>query len=324
MSHLSYRTRPLRFNDLSRISMVEDLFALAVAVETEGARRYQDLHHQMRAQGNDELAALFADLCDQEQGHGENVALLAQRAGLGEIPHLSFLWDDLPEGQMPREMSGALQAVRHALRNEQRTYALYLRIANATHVAEIRRQAELLAGEELDHVALLSRRELALEDAQQAIQPGVSAQTSRNLDAIRSMAATEAWVSAARRSAQAAALRHRGERRSAALLQDLSESAEARCRSLGVTSPLQDLPYAMLPSNDNLSALEILRQEAASTAEAGRGFMRLASSLGVNGLAAFANHETGLRLGAVAVLTDHMAALEHQAESRFFRPLGLV
>jgi rubrerythrin len=332
MSHLPSRTGPLGFNDLSRVAVVEDLFALAMAVENEGVRRYEELEYQMRTQGQQELASLFAHLREQEQGHGDSVTLLAQRAGLREIPQLSFRWDDLPEGVMPSTIGtqGALQAVRHALHNEQRTYALFLRIANATHVAEIRRQAELLASEELDHVALLSRRELALEDDQRALQPNMQAYAPRNIDAIRSMAATEAWVSAARRSAQAARLRANGDRWSATLMQDLSEAAEARCRSLGVRTPLQDLPQSMIPSNDNQSALEIVRQEAASTAEAGRGFMRLSSSLGVNGLASFANHETGLRLGAVAVMTDHMSSLRPtfkqppDGRSSLYRPVGLV
>jgi rubrerythrin len=206
-----------------------------------------------------------------------------------------------------------LHIIRYALHNEQRTYALFLRIAASTHVSEIRHQAELLASEELEHVALLSRRELELEDAQthpaEKCRNGLPP-VQRNIDSIRSIAATEAWVSAARRTTIAAHLRARGDRWSAAFLQDLAETSEARCRALGVDTPLKEIPHALLPHNDNQPTPQILACEAQSTREAGHGFLRMASNLGTNGLAAFTNHEANLRLGTLALLHDHLACLQ--------------
>jgi rubrerythrin len=314
MSHQRPQPKALSFNDLGRIGSTEDLFALALAVEREGVRRYEELHQQMLRLGHLDLAKVFGSLRDQEQDHGDSVNVLAQRTGLAVIPLLSFRWDDLPEGTMPQPITDLTPqlAIRYALRNEQRTYALFLRIAASTHVAEIRHQAELLAKEELDHVALLSRRDLEIEDLQAQIDPHALSSAppgQRNIDAIRSIAATEAWVSAARRAALAAQLRARGDRWTASLLQDLAENAEARCRSLGVDTPLKDMPRALIPNNDNSSTAQVLEREAHNTHEAVRGFLRMASSLGVNGLAAFINHEANLRLGALALMSDHMASL---------------
>lgn len=319
MTYMPSTSRTLGFNDLCRIRSAEDLFALAGAVEAEAYRRYDTFQRQMAEAGNTDLADLFAFLRDQEASHETRLSDLAQQTGLLTVPALTFQWDALPEGDMPEYTTDftAQQVLRYALRNEQRTYALFLRIAAQTSDSHVREQAENLALEELNHVALLSRQELDL-----ASEPPAATLTTlpqrRNIDSLRSLAASEALLSASRRAEEANHLRRKGDRISAALLQDLAEQSEARNRALGGPGNIPANPFGeealhrySSAANDNMSPGDILRSELRTTQLSVCGFLNLATQLGQNGLSAFSNHEADQRMGMIARLSDRLATLEH-------------
>lgn len=313
MNHFSTFTRPISFNDLRSIGCAEELFALARAVEREGVRRYTHLSEQMETLGRPQLATLFRMLRDQEMEHESSLDGLAQRGGLGHLPDLRFSWDVLHEGMMPDQLETLTPALalRYALHNEQRTYALFLRIAAGTHIAEIRHHAELLAAEELEHVGLLARHDVAESPA----LPLAAMMKPERLDDLLSLAAAEARTSAARRIALARRLRSIDDQTSAQLMQDLAEEAEARSRDLGNQD---SIPRLTMPgvANDNFSPLDILRGEAQTSFATFHGFTRIANALPPCGLSGLAQHEANLRLAATARLTDRAAAIRGERVRR--------
>lgn len=304
MSYLSAQSRSLSFNDLRTMRSPEDLFALALAVEREGVHRYDRLASQMDQAGRPDLAALFTHLRDEEMGHEQSLETLVYRGGLGQLPALSFRWDTLPEGVMPPDLANLTpqQALRYALHNEQRTYALFLRVAANTHIAEIRHHAEALAAEELEHVALLARQGLSLETPERQPHP------LKRLEDVLSLAASEAHTSAGRRRGFAHRLRALGDGSSARLMQDLAEDAEARCRDLGHSGSAPNT-LTFTPANDTARATEILQGEATLSFATFQGFARTAAQLPPNGLSSLVHHEANLRLAAVARLEDRIASL---------------
>lgn len=159
---------------------VDELFAIALAMEREAARRYRDLAEEMERQGRPALVTLFRRLQAEEQRHENGIADWARRHRIRPAEPGAFSWttpectpvEDLADAGGPQLLSPR-RALDLAIHNEQRAFAFFTRVASATQEPELRGYAERMAKEELNHVALLrlERRRAWRRDAEEDIRP---------------------------------------------------------------------------------------------------------------------------------------------------------
>lgn len=155
---------------------IEDLVAMALAMEREAASHYDRLAQEMARHGNHELADLFESLGAEERKHEAYVDAW-RKPGWRTLPDAAFAWRS-PEAVGPEEAADAggvhlmtpYRALRLAVHNEQRAFAFFSEIAATADDAEIRAKAEALAKEELNHVVRLrlERRRAWRAEAQSA------------------------------------------------------------------------------------------------------------------------------------------------------------
>lgn len=167
------------------LQTLDELFALANAMEQEAADRYSELAEEMRAQDRDDLAAVFAHLAAAEREHVDSVTRwsLSRR---GKAPDPALVRWDAPEtfdAETMAEIKASrlttpYRALAMAVRNEERAFAFWSYVAAFATDPEIGKAAEAMAREELAHVATLRKerrsayhrehRELAGEGATDA------------------------------------------------------------------------------------------------------------------------------------------------------------
>jgi rubrerythrin len=139
------------------VGSVDELLAVAHAMEQEAARRYRALCADMRLHGNPQLAAQFETLADVEDRHATEVAGRSQ-AMLGHSPDPAEVRWDLP-AELDDAAAGATfsayQALAYAVRNEERAFAFYSYVAAEAVRPDIQALAEDLARDELQHATLL-------------------------------------------------------------------------------------------------------------------------------------------------------------------------
>lgn len=227
------------------IHSMDDLLAVAMAMEKEAAERYAHLAERMRAAGRADLAEVFDRLVREENGHIDMVRGWSQQA-LRHPPGLlpaeaapQGVFDDEAIGLVSPELVDAYRSLAVAVRNEERAFAFWSYVAANGETAEIRDAAERMAREELEHAKTLrrERRRAFVRDRRQA--PPVQEPYD--------LASLEMEV-AMRLEENAAMNRNRTEYRTLAV--------EARRLSLDLASaPLQDPAPAGPPPPRSLDAL---------------------------------------------------------------------
>jgi rubrerythrin len=158
-----------------RIGSLEELFAVAAAMEREAIAGYSELARRMDEEGRPELAEVFERLVAEETSHLDNVGIWSQRM-TGREPDLSALraepdatFDDEGAGTVAPELVDAYRAFSIAVRNEERAFAFWTYVAAQSTLPELQKAAEQMAREELDHVARLRReRRRAFHQARSA------------------------------------------------------------------------------------------------------------------------------------------------------------
>lgn len=146
------------------IDDLKDFLAHAVQLEADAAEGYAILGERMRAQGNDEVAALFAKLGEFSRLH---LAETQQRYNdlAGEFVALQpghFRW---PDGSSPENPAAAetpadmdvLGAMQLALSLERGACDFYSAVANQTRSAAVQELAQAFTEEESEHVSHLER-----------------------------------------------------------------------------------------------------------------------------------------------------------------------
>lgn len=139
------------------IASVDDLMGIAVAMEGEAALRYGELAVAMERADEPALATLFRRLAALEREHESGLGRWAEREGRGRPVPAHFQW------QMPETFGTAADgaaahtltpygALAIAVSNEERAFSFYAYLAAIAESDEIRRRAEALAREELNHV----------------------------------------------------------------------------------------------------------------------------------------------------------------------------
>jgi rubrerythrin len=153
----------LKSEPTESVKSLEELFAIAAAMEQEAATRYAEIAARMRHEGDPALAEVFERLSADEQGHLDSVVHWSERAK-GKAPDPALILWELPETfddegaamAHPRLLS-AFRVLSMAVRNEERAFAFWSYVAAHAQAPEIRQAAEAMAHEELGHVAILRR-----------------------------------------------------------------------------------------------------------------------------------------------------------------------
>jgi len=166
------------------VRSLDEVFAIAHAMEHQAAACYGALAQRARAEGVSELADLFEHLAEEERSHATSVAQWSQQRS-GTPPDPANIKWELPE-TFEREAAGELAASRlasayrvlaMAVRNEERAFEFWSYVAAEAATPEVRRAAEQMAHEELGHVARLRRARRQAYHAERTADPRDRAST---------------------------------------------------------------------------------------------------------------------------------------------------
>jgi rubrerythrin len=140
----------------------DELFALAHAMEQEAATRYAALAGEMRRQNKVDLAMVFEHLAAEERSHVDSVVRWSKsRVGASPDPaRISWEGPETFDAQTITEITSSslmtpYRALSMAVRNEERAFAFWSYVAAHADQGEIKRSAETMARQELEHVAKL-------------------------------------------------------------------------------------------------------------------------------------------------------------------------
>jgi len=157
-------TTLLRAEPAGTLHSLDELFALANAMEHEAATKYAELAEEMQQQGRPDLVAVFADLAAAEREHVDSVQRWSQ-SQRGKAPDPALVRWEAPK-TFDLETSAEIKASRlmtpyralaMAVQNEERAFAFWSYLAAFAQDAEIKRAAEAMAREELGHVSTLRK-----------------------------------------------------------------------------------------------------------------------------------------------------------------------
>jgi rubrerythrin len=203
------------------VESLDELLAVATAMEQEAAARYRVLSTRMRRQGDIAMAAQFETLASVEDRHAADIVVRSE-VMLGHKPDPARIRWDLPANYDEDAVRGAAlsayQALAFAVRNEERAFAFYTYLAAEADRPEIRALAEDLARDELQHAAMLRhyRRSAFHADRPAAVD------VPETVEALRTMARRWDAEAAAAHLALASALDEAGEAEDAAIFRRLA------------------------------------------------------------------------------------------------------
>ena len=174
------RTTLLRAEPAGTLSSLDELFALANAMEQEAASKYAEFAGEMTRQNRPELAAVFSDLAAAEREHVDSVQRWSQ-SRRGKLPDPALVRWEAPE-TFDKDAAAEIRtsklitpyrALAMAVRNEERAFAFWSYLAAFADDPEIKQAAEAMAREELGHVATLRKaRRRAYRQEPDAARPG--------------------------------------------------------------------------------------------------------------------------------------------------------
>lgn len=159
------RTSLLKSEPAGTLGSLDEMFALAHAMEQEAASKYSELADEMRRQNKEDLATVFTQLAAEEREHVDSVTLWSRsRRGRTPDPALvrweapqTFDQETAAEAKTSRLMT-PYRALAMAVRNEERAFAFWSYLAAYTEDPEIKAAAEAMAREELGHVSTLRKQ----------------------------------------------------------------------------------------------------------------------------------------------------------------------
>ncbi len=170
---------------MGEVRSVAELMDIALGMEEEAARRYEQLAEAVGRTGDAELVQVFRDLADLERRHAAGIAAWSERESGRRPVGKHFTWH-FPETFGP-EADGAearlltpYRALGIAVRNEERAFAFYAYVAAQAENEAVRQYAEAMAREELEHVATLRtmrRRAYHAEEGPRRPRPVVNSAT---------------------------------------------------------------------------------------------------------------------------------------------------
>lgn len=299
------RQRPVTFSTVPEVRTVEDLFAIATAMEHEAARRYAELADRLERLGETDLVALFRRLEQEENGHEDGLGAWAGRQGITPSPTLDFQWD-MPEIATEEDFAEAggdflatpWRVLAMAVRNEERAFAFYANVAAKTSDPAVRTYAEAMAREELNHVSLLrrERRQAWRKERRDGAATG-PAELPADADALDHHLSDAARAASARWLTLAGAAEAAGDRTTAALFRMLTRD-DAGGADLGV---------AARPSEGGVR--DWLRDEARRSEATYDALMAMTEKTRDETIVTRAQAAAEAELFRLALLRDRLAAL---------------
>lgn len=153
----------LKSEPLEAVETMDELLAIAQAMEQEAIAAYSELAERMRRENRPELGEVFDRLVAEEARHLGNVAHWSQTLH-GKLPDAARIqvsstatFDDEGARSVAPELMTAYRAFSMAVRNEERAFVFWTYVASRAPADELRVAAEQMAREELGHVATLRR-----------------------------------------------------------------------------------------------------------------------------------------------------------------------
>ncbi|WBX82838.1 ferritin-like domain-containing protein [Sphingosinicella microcystinivorans] len=169
----------LKGGSFGSVETMEELFAVAAAMEREAIAGYSQLAQHMRDENQPELAATFEHLVAEETRHLNDVSHLAlqitgktpafdDKGAAAVAPELFAFYrafsaaarndeDDDDAATVAPELVTSYRALSTAVHNEERAFAFWTYVAAGSTSRELCDAAEQMAREELQHVATLRR-----------------------------------------------------------------------------------------------------------------------------------------------------------------------
>lgn len=153
----------LKSEPFAAVESMDELLAIAYAMEHEAIAGYSELAERMRREGRPEMVPVFERLIGEESQHLGNVVHWSERI-CGRKPDLTKLkwqpaemFDDEGASTVAPELLSAYRAFSMAVRNEERAFLFWTYVAAQTDRDRLREAAEQMAREELGHLATLRR-----------------------------------------------------------------------------------------------------------------------------------------------------------------------
>ncbi len=139
-----------------------ELYAHAIAVEREAAKRFAELERSMRDAGIDHIAQEFAKIGGEEREQYEALALGTADRKLPELRTWEYAWHFLgPQAEIAVKPKNARDALKLALASERRAQRFYTDVAEHSMNDSVCAFAAEMAVDEQRHVkrleALLAR-----------------------------------------------------------------------------------------------------------------------------------------------------------------------
>ena len=258
----------------ARAVTLRDLVGIANAIEQEAVRRYGQLADLMERRGEQDTADALRAMQREELAHVSSVAQWAEELNEAVPPIDEFEWQLPPElAASWDEIAGTAlltpyRAFSIAVRNEERAFSLYIYLSAHADDARVASEADKLAGEELEHAALLRRWRRAAYHKDRGSRSAARRRRITTLEDLHThLSEREAEIAGCHR-ALAARLQELGDAESAALLESLLDDptrtpgpavtcSDADCQS---SHPVQLLAAAQKP-------LERLSEELADVLE---------------------------------------------------------
>jgi rubrerythrin len=210
----------------ARVVTLRDLVGIANAIEQEAVRRYGQLADLMERRGEQETADALRAMQTEELAHVSSVAQWAEELNEVVPPPEEFEWQLPPElAASWDEIAGTslltpYRAFSIAVRNEERAFSLYIYLSAHADDARVAREADKLAGEELEHAALLRRWRRAAYHKDRGSRSAERRRIATLEDLHAHLSEREAEIAGCHR-ALAARLQDLGDGESAALLESL-------------------------------------------------------------------------------------------------------
>jgi rubrerythrin len=276
----------LKAEPAGTVQSLDELFALAHAIETDALARYTETAKQLRQQGAHALAAVFDDLAEAERGHVGQVAAWAGHRGAAHPAASRLPWAipdtfDAPPGEMAQsKLLTPYRALASAVRHEERAFAFWTYVSAHAARADVKEAAERMALEELEHVSILRReRRKAFHSERQTSTPPAKPVTPTSLASLerRLAAFVELHPTAAG-----------GGEFASAIVADARRAADTLDKIAIPDSPM--LPLPNLPSgaeDDPIAISEYLADIYLRVADASTSPDMLATSQNLAGIAVY-------------------------------------
>lgn len=138
-----------------------ELYAHALAMESEAAARYREFAARMTEQANDGLAAIFTFLADQEARHLATLKRRTDGARLPEIDRARYHWlgsgaPETPAQEVLLRLMTPRQALAVALHAERRAQRFFENVQWTASDPALRLLARELADDERGHAELIA------------------------------------------------------------------------------------------------------------------------------------------------------------------------